>query len=174
MPRVVTVGRLDLTTEGLLLLTNDGELARALELPGNGFERAYRARAHGEVTDQKLTTLKDGLIVDGEQFGAIHAELDRQLGTNAWLTVTLSEGKKREVRRALEAVGLKVNRLIRTRYGPFELGDLKPGAVSEMPLSGLPEEVGKLIKPAFQPIAARSRFEHRTKSRTKSRKPTRS
>ena len=132
LPRVVTVGRLDLTTEGLLLLTNDGELARKLELPATGLERTYRVRAHGRVTPEALKALKDGVTVDNETFGAIEATLERELGTNSWLRVSLKEGRKREVRRALEAVGLMVNRLIRVSYGPFELGDLKPGAVVEV------------------------------------------
>jgi 23S rRNA pseudouridine2605 synthase len=133
LPRVVTIGRLDLTTEGLLLLTNDGELARKLELPDNGLTRTYRARAHGRVTPAALKALKAGVTVDGETFGAIEAELERELGANSWLRVSLQEGRKREVRRALESVGLMVNRLIRVSYGPFELGKLQPGAVEEVP-----------------------------------------
>jgi 23S rRNA pseudouridine2605 synthase len=133
LPRVITVGRLDLTTEGLLLLTNDGELARQLELPATGLERTYRVRAHGTVTPDKLVSLAKGITVDGVNYQPIRAELDRETGTNAWLNVTLTEGKKREVRRALESVGLVVNRLIRIKYGPFELGVLKPGAVTELP-----------------------------------------
>ncbi len=132
LPRVVTIGRLDLNTEGLLLLTNDGQLARALELPANAFERTYRARAHGRVTKQGLEQLAAGLTLEGERFAPIQAELEQELGANAWLRVSLSEGRKREVRRALDAVGLEVNRLIRVRYGPFELGDLRPGAVHEV------------------------------------------
>lgn len=132
LPRVITVGRLDLTTEGLLLLTNDGELARQLELPATGLERTYRVRAHGTVTPDKLALLAKGMTVDGMHYQPIRAALDRETGSNAWLNVTLTEGKKREVRRALEAVGLTVNRLIRISYGPFELGDLKPGAVKEL------------------------------------------
>lgn len=132
LPRTVTIGRLDLNTEGLLLLTNDGALARALELPGNEIPRTYRARAHGRVDPSKLKALADGITVDRERFGAIKAELERETGTNNWLRVTLAEGRKREVRRALEAVGLQVNRLIRTSFGPFELADLKPGAVEEV------------------------------------------
>ncbi len=131
LPRVVTVGRLDLTTEGLLLLTNDGELARTLELPSTGLERTYRVRAHGEMTDAKVDRLNRGITVDGVAYKSIKAVRDRETGTNTWLTVTLTEGKNREVRKALEAVGLKVNRLIRVQYGPFELGALKPGAVLE-------------------------------------------
>ena len=132
LPRVLTVGRLDLTTEGLLLLTNDGEMARRLELPATGLKRIYRARAHGTVTTEALQKLAAGVEVDGEKFGAIEVVMERQTGTNNWLRVTLSEGKNREVRRALDAVGLMVNRLIRVSYGPFELSDLPPGAVEEI------------------------------------------
>ena len=132
LPRTVTIGRLDLNTEGLLLLTNDGGLARALELPDNEIPRSYRARAHGRVAPSKLQALEDGLTVDGERFGSISAELERETGTNNWLRVTLSEGRKREVRRALEAVGLQVNRLIRVSFGPFDLSDLPPGGVQEV------------------------------------------
>ena len=146
LPRVMTVGRLDLTTEGLLLLTNDGELARALELPRNAFTRTYRARAHGHVTDDKIRTLAEGVTVDGEMFAPIIAELERETGTNNWLRVELQEGKKREVRRALEAVGLEVNRLIRTKYGPFELGNLQPGTVEEVSLEELQATLGDLLK----------------------------
>lgn len=160
LPRTVTVGRLDLNTEGLLLLTNDGELARALELPSNEIPRTYRARAHGRVDARKIAALSAGMVVEGEKFGSIKAELERETGTNSWLRVTLSEGRKREVRRALEAVGLQVNRLIRVSYGPFELGDLKPGAV--VPISaetlsgaitelGLPPVTGSTRKPDSKP-----------------------
>lgn len=132
LPRTVTIGRLDLTTEGLLLLTNDGELARALELPANAFTRRYRARAHGRITQEALDTLANGLTVDGVDYKSIKAVLERTTGTNNWITVDLVEGKNREVRKALEAVGLQVNRLIRIEYGPFSLGELKPGAVEEI------------------------------------------
>lgn len=146
LPRTVTVGRLDLTTEGLLLLTNDGELARSLELPSNEFRRTYRARAHGKVTPDKIAALRDGISVDGTVYAPIIAELERETGTNNWLRVELTEGKKREVRRALEAVGLEVNRLIRISYGPFALGDLKPGAVEEVPSSELKQQLGAVLK----------------------------
>ncbi|WP_300392093.1 pseudouridine synthase [Henriciella sp.] len=150
LPRVITVGRLDLTTEGLLLLTNDGELARALELPSNEFPRIYRARAHGRVTPEKLQALAEGIEVDGVRYAPIKAELERETGTNNWIRVKLSEGKKREVRRALESVGLDVNRLIRISYGPFALDDLHPGAVEEVLPSELQAELGSMIK-ARQP-----------------------
>ncbi len=147
LPRVVTVGRLDLTTEGLLLLTNDGELARFLELPKSGLERTYRARAKGTVTDQKIAELASGMTVDGVRYAPIKAVFDREMGANSWLTVTLSEGKKREVRRALEAVGLTVNRLIRVSYGPFVLDVLKPGQVEEIPSALLAEALASLGAP---------------------------
>ncbi|MEL6567212.1 MAG: pseudouridine synthase [Pseudomonadota bacterium] len=148
LPRTVTIGRLDLNTEGLLLLTNDGELARKLEKPGNGMVRRYRARAYGKVAPEKLARLASGITVDGERFGAIEAVLDQETGANAWLNVSLQEGKKREVRRALEAVGLQVNRLIRVAYGPLELGGLKPGAVEEVSAAQLQTELSSFLAPA--------------------------
>jgi len=140
LPRTITIGRLDLTTEGILLLTNDGGLARAMELPKTGFVRHYRARAHGKITQEDLDTLKGGITLDdGTRYTSIEAELERETGTNNWINVRLTEGKNREVRKALEHLGLKVNRLIRTQYGPFELADLHPGAVEEIPSSKLRE-----------------------------------
>ena len=127
LPRVVTIGRLDLNTEGLLLLTNDGELARALELPATGLERKYRARAFGKVQQRDLDKLRDGIEYDGVEYRSIIARLDRIQGSNSWIDMTLTEGKKREARRALESIGLKVNRLIRVTYGPIELLDLPVG-----------------------------------------------
>lgn len=146
MPRVISVGRLDLTSEGLLLLTNDGELARRLELPANGWIRRYRARAFGAVTQPELDELKKGITIEGVRYGAIDAALDRKQGGNAWITLALTEGKNREVRRVLEALGLKVNRLIRTAYGPFQLGALKPGEADEIPGKVIREQLG-LKKP---------------------------
>src|SRR5689334_9865895 len=137
LPRVVTIGRLDLTTEGLLLLTNDGELARALELPATGLARKYRARAYGRIEQKQLDKLRDGIVYEGVEYRSIIATLDRATGANTWINITLGEGKKREVRRALESLGLKVNRLIRISYGPMELGDLEPGAVEEVEASDL-------------------------------------
>ena len=142
MPRVISVGRLDLTSEGLLLLTNDGALARRLELPSNGWLRRYRARAFGRVEQAELDRLKDGITVDGVRYGPIEAKLERA-AANSWITLSLSEGKNREVRRVLEALGLKVNRLIRIAYGPFQLGTLAPGAVEEIPRKALKEQLGK-------------------------------
>src|SRR3712207_2931656 len=126
------VGRLDLNTEGLLLLTTDGELKRQLELPSSGVERTYRARAFGDVTQEQLERLIEGVEVDGVRYGRIDANLERRTGRNAWIELKLTEGKNREVRRVLEHLGLKVSRLIRTAYGPFELGVLPAGAVDEI------------------------------------------
>ncbi|MHA6317123.1 pseudouridine synthase [Altererythrobacter sp. CAU 1778] len=131
-PRVMPVGRLDLNTEGLLLLTNDGELKRAMELPRSGIPRTYRAKAFGEVTQPQLEDLFDGLEIDGVRYGQIEANLERRSGKQHWIEMTLTEGKNREVRRVLEHLGLKVARLIRTAYGPFELGDMARGAVDEV------------------------------------------
>lgn len=133
LPRVVSVGRLDLNSEGLLLLTNDGTLARRLELPSNGWVRRYRARAFGRVTQAELDQLRDGVEIEGLRYGAIEANLERGQGANAWINIAIREGKNREVRRVLEALGLKVNRLIRVAYGPFQLGTLAPGEVEEAP-----------------------------------------
>lgn len=143
MPRVISVGRLDLTSEGLLLLTNDGALARRLELPSNGWVRRYRARAFGKIEQAELDKLKEGFSIDGVRYGPIEARLERRQGANSWITLSLTEGKNREVRRVLEALGLKVNRLIRVSYGPFQLGALKPNAVEEVPRKALKEQLGK-------------------------------
>ncbi|MBB6124479.1 pseudouridine synthase [Sphingobium subterraneum] len=132
LPRVMPVGRLDMNTEGLLLLTTDGGLKRQMELPSTGVERSYRARAFGEVSQTQLEELMMGVEVEGIRYGRIDANLERRTGRNQWIEMTLTEGKNREVRRVLEHLGLKVNRLIRTRYGIFELGDLPPGAVVEV------------------------------------------
>ncbi|OYW81231.1 MAG: hypothetical protein B7Z26_05345, partial [Asticcacaulis sp. 32-58-5] len=137
LPRVISVGRLDLNSEGLLLLTNDGGLARALELPSSGWIRTYRVRALGRTTQERLDRLKDGLTVEGVHYGSMDAKLDKAQEkadgrANLWLTVSLTEGKNREVRKVLEAIGLKVNRLIRLAYGPFQLGDLPTGEAEEI------------------------------------------
>jgi 23S rRNA pseudouridine2605 synthase len=131
-PRVMPVGRLDLNTEGLLLLTNDGELKREMELPANGVPRTYRARAFGDVTQAQLEELIHGVTIDGVHYASIDANLERGTGHNRWIEMTLTEGKNREVRRVLEHLGLQVSRLIRTAYGPFALGDLARGAAQEI------------------------------------------
>ncbi len=132
MPRVMSIGRLDLNSEGLLLLTNDGGIKRKLELPATGWLRRYRARVNGRPTDEMLEPLRQGITVDGERFQPMTVTLDRQQGANAWLTIGLREGKNREIRRAMDHVGLSVNRLIRISYGPFQLGELKSGGVEEI------------------------------------------
>ena len=142
LPRVMSVGRLDLTSEGLLLLTNDGALKRRLELPSTGWLRKYRVRVHGQPTAEMLAPLEKGITVDGERFQPMRVTLDRQQGRNAWLTIGLREGRNREIRRALEAIGLTVNRLIRISYGPFLLGDLAPGEVDEVKAKVLADQLG--------------------------------
>ncbi|MEJ7935088.1 pseudouridine synthase [Sphingobium sp. AN558] len=132
LPRVIPIGRLDMTTEGLLLLTTDGGFKRQMELPSTGVPRTYRARAFGEVSQQQLEDLFDGIEIDGIRYGPIEANLERRTGRNQWIEMTLTEGKNREVRRVLEHMGLQVNRLIRTSYGPFLLADLAPGKVEEV------------------------------------------
>jgi 23S rRNA pseudouridine2605 synthase len=163
LPRVVSVGRLDLTSEGLLLLTNDGELARHLELPATGWVRRYRVRAFGQVDQPALDRLKRGITVDGVTYGAIEAALERQQGANVWLTMGLAEGRNREIRRVLEALGLTVNRLIRISYGPFQLGKLAPGAVEEVPRRVLKEQMGPFLKGevAAQKAKRRDNANHR-------------
>lgn len=142
LPRVLTIGRLDLNSEGLLLLTNDGELARKLELPETGWSRRYRVRVYGSVDIKRLENLSRGVTIDGVRYGPIKATLDSSQGANSWLTLTLKEGKNREVRRVLESVNLTVNRLIRTSFGPFQNGQLKPGEVEEIPGKVLREQMG--------------------------------
>jgi 23S rRNA pseudouridine2605 synthase len=132
LPRVMPVGRLDFMTEGLLLLTNDGELKRQLELPKTGVVRRYRARAFGDVTQEQLEDLSEGIEIEGIRYGSIDANLERRTGRNCWIEMALTEGKNREVRRVLAYLGLQVSRLIRTDYGPFTLDDLEPGQVGEV------------------------------------------
>lgn len=162
LPRVISVGRLDLNSEGLLLLTNDGELSRALELPSSDWVRIYRARARGRVDQAKLDTLKAGITVEGVRYGPIEASLDKAKegpqGANLWLTLSLTEGKNREVRRVLEALGLTVNRLIRVAYGPFALGTLEPGAVEEVGPRVLREQLVGVIAPGNMPTGDRAAF----------------
>ena len=145
LPRLISIGRLDFNTEGLLLLTNDGGLARALELPDTGWLRRYRVRAHGEVTQAQLDELKDGVEVDGVKYGPIDATLERDQGANVWLVFAIREGKNREVRNVLAHLGLEVNRLIRVSYGPFQLGELEEGQVEEVKTRVLREQLGEKI-----------------------------
>lgn len=141
--RVISVGRLDLTSEGLLLLTNSGPLARRLELPATGWIRRYRVRAHGHITPAALASLAAGITIEGIRYGPVEAVLDRVKGSNVWLTLALKEGKNREVRKVLEHLGLQVGRLIRTAYGPFQLGGLAEGDVAEVSRKVLREQLGK-------------------------------
>lgn len=143
LPRVVSVGRLDLNSEGLMLLTNDGALARKLELPETGWLRRYRVRVHGKVDVKSLRGLSAGITVDGIKYGPIEAALERTQGSNAWLSLSLREGKNREVRRVMEHLGFQVTRLIRTAYGPFQLGGLKKGATDEVPRNVLRMQLRK-------------------------------
>ncbi|MFQ5563556.1 MAG: pseudouridine synthase [Parvularculaceae bacterium] len=145
LPRVISIGRLDLTTEGLLLLTNDGGLARQLELPANAWTRRYRVRAYGRTTQKDLEALKDGVEIDGVRYGPVRANLDQTQGGNQWITVSITEGKNREIRKLMEHLGLKVNRLIRVAYGPFQLGKLGKGAIEEIPTKQLKEQLGRKL-----------------------------
>lgn len=142
MPRVISVGRLDLNSEGLLLLTNNGELSRKLELPENGWTRRYKVRVHGYVDKKRLASLEKGAVVNGVRYGPVKIEVETEKGTNAWLVITLSEGKNREIRKLMKSVGLEVARLIRLSYGPFQLGGLKKGEVREVPQKVLREQLG--------------------------------
>jgi len=145
MPRVMSVGRLDLNSEGLLLLTNDGGLKRRLEMPATGWLRKYRVRVNGRPTDETVAPLRRGITLDGEDFQPMEITIDRQQGANAWLTVGIREGKNREVRRAMTEVGLTVNRLIRLSYGPFRLQDMKPGDIEEVRRKTLRDQLGGLL-----------------------------
>jgi 23S rRNA pseudouridine2605 synthase len=142
LPRVLAVGRLDINSEGLLLLTNDGGIKRKLELPSTGWLRRYRVRVNGRPTEDTFAPLRNGVIVDGEKYQAMQVTIDRQQGANAWLTVGLREGKNREIRRAMQDVGLTVNRLIRISYGPFQLGEIKPGEVDEIRRKVMRDQLG--------------------------------
>jgi 23S rRNA pseudouridine2605 synthase len=145
LPRVISVGRLDFNTEGLLLLTNDGALARHLELPATGWLRRYRVRAHGTVTQDALDKLKEGIEIGGVRYGPIEATLDTVQGSNVWLSIGLREGKNREVRTVLDTLGLSVNRLIRVSFGPFQLLDLAPGEVEPVRRRVLVEQLGPRV-----------------------------
>ncbi|RMI25312.1 rRNA pseudouridine synthase [Pseudoroseomonas wenyumeiae] len=179
LPRLVSVGRLDLTSEGLLLLTNDGALSRKLELPGNAWVRRYRARVHGFVDERALAALARGITIEGVAYGPIEAGLDSRQGTNSWLTVSLKEGKNREVRRVLQHLGLTVTRLIRVAYGPFQLGTLPKGAVEEVNAKVLRDQLGLEAPPrvrrgvdiAAQAAAASAEPKPEALSRSRPAKP---
>src|SRR3954468_13693643 len=192
LPRLMPVGRLDLNTEGLLLLTTDGELKRTLELPATGVERSYRARVFGEISQAQLEDLIHGVEIEGIRYGAIDANLERRTGRNSWVEMRLREGKNREVRRVLEYLGLQVSRLIRTAYGPFPLADLAPGGVDEvrahdlaalrkalgssLPLHGESGDRSAMLKaaPTARPAASARRGEGRHAATGSDRKPDRS
>lgn len=142
MPRVISVGRLDINSEGLLLLTNDGELSRKLELPSNGWSRKYKVRVHGRINQQELENLSKGVTIDGVTYGSIKVEIETQKGANTWLLITLHEGKNREIRKVLNHLNLEVSRLIRVSYGPFQLGALKKNEVKEVAYKVLKEQLG--------------------------------
>lgn len=146
MPRVISIGRLDLNSEGLLLLTNDGALSRTLELPENGWSRRYRVKAHGFLDKRKIKELELGTTVDGITYAPCKITIDSQNGSNTWLTISLNEGKNREIRKLLASIGLTVARLIRLSYGPFQLGSLKRGEVKEVPQKVLKEQLGKVYQ----------------------------
>jgi 23S rRNA pseudouridine2605 synthase len=146
LPRVLSIGRLDYNSEGLLLLTNDGALERRLELPATAWTRRYRVRVYGDVNERALAKLKQGIVVDGVRYAPIEAEMERRQGDNAWLSLALKEGKNREIRRICEHLSLQVNRLIRVSFGPFQLGALERGKVEEVPERVLREQLGPLLK----------------------------
>ena len=171
MPRVMSIGRLDINSEGLLLLTNDGEVKRKLELPSTGWVRRYRVRTNGRPTDSTLEPLRKGITLDGERFQPMQVTLDRQQGANAWLTIGLREGKNREIRRALESVGLIVNRLIRISFGPFQLSDLKPGATEEVRRRVMRDQLGLDTKESNDGTATKKKKVIRGQHKT-TQKPT--
>ena len=165
LPRTMNIGRLDINSEGLLLLTNDGAIKRRLELPSTGWLRRYRIRVKGAPNDKSLAPLREGVRIEGEDFRPMDISVDRQQGANAWLTIGIREGKNREIRRAMAHIGLMVNRLIRISYGPFQLGNLKPGEVEEIPRKVLGAQLGiknsdpnlfKLIRPTKKTQKKRS------------------
>lgn len=164
LPRVISIGRLDLNSEGLILLTNDGGLARHLELPATGWLRRYRARVLGRVDAKALAALEDGVEIEGVRYGPIKAALDRQVGANAWVTVALREGKNREVRRVLQHLDLRVSRLIRTAYGPFQIGALKAGEIAEVPQKVLREQIGATYAALDGTSAKRGNADRRRKA----------
>ena len=146
LPRVISIGRLDLKSEGLLLLTNDGALSRALELPSNGWSRRYKVKVHGFLDEKKLKFLEKGTEIEGITYAPCKITIDSKQTSNAWLTISLTEGKNREIRKLMSSIGLTVARLIRLSYGPFQLGSLKAGEVKEVPQKVLKEQLGKVYE----------------------------
>jgi 23S rRNA pseudouridine2605 synthase len=170
LPRLMPVGRLDLTSEGLLLLTNDGALKRKLELPDTGWIRRYRVRVFGEPDPDQLATLQQGITIDGVRYGSIDAQVDTKSGANTWVTISLKEGRNREVRRVMEHLGYRVNRLLRVAYGPFQLGSMKRGEVKEVPPKVLAEQLG-LDQPAQKVGTAKAKVPKNARKPDKPRKP---
>ncbi len=173
MPRVISIGRLDLNTEGLLLLTNDGDLARHLESPATAWVRRYRVRVHGRVDQAALDGIGKGVEIEGVRYGPVDAKLDRIQGANAWLTLGLREGKNREVRKIMEHLGLEVGRLIRVSFGPFQLGDMAIGTVEEVKRRILAEQIGRALAEKLGLAAQRSGEKLQGVARTDARKPAR-
>ena len=172
LPRLISVGRLDLNSEGLLLLTNDGELARRLELPANGWLRRYKVRVHGAVDPARLEALEKGVTIDGASYGSIQAVFEgEQRASNAWLTVSLREGRNREIRKVMAHLGLAVTRLIRLAYGPFQLGNLPRGALEEVPPRVMREQFGEEAKPGT--VTAAKKPERRTRPPPSQQRPER-
>ena len=170
LPRLMPVGRLDLTSEGLLLLTNDGALKRRLELPDTGWIRRYRVRVFGEPDPDQLASLQQGITIDGVRYGAIDAQVDSKSGANTWVTGSLKEWRNREVRRVMEHLGYRVNRLLRVAYGPFQLGSMKRGEVKEVPPKVLAEQLG-LDQPAQKVGTAKAKPPKNARKPDKPRKP---
>lgn len=162
LPRVMSIGRLDLNSEGLLLLTNDGDLKRKLELPSTGWTRKYRVRINGKPSDENLKPLRTGITLNNEKFKPMAISIDRQQGANAWLTITLKEGRNREIRRALNEIGFKVSRLIRISYGPFKLDQLKPNEVEEIRRAVLRDQLNNIFD-----LNSEKRSSQRTNNRDK-------
>lgn len=175
LPRMISIGRLDLNTEGLLLLTNDGALSRELELPSTGWVRRYRVRAHGKIEQPVLDQLKKGIVIEGVHYGEIDARLEKVQGANVWIAMSLREGKNREIKKVLEHLGLQVNRLIRISYGPFQLGDLERGEVREVPRRTMRDQLGsRLEKPETrQPAKPETKRPSKTQARHSSKPETR-
>ena len=189
LPRVMSVGRLDLDSEGMILLTNDGGLARHLELPNTGWIRKYRVRIYGRVDEKQLEKLKDGITIDGIHYGSLLARLDKQLTSNAWLTIAIKEGKNREIRRVMEYLGYSVSRLIRTSYGPFQLGNMEEDDLKEVKQVVLREQLGQAVKKEKKPsissikkkivsekhssVPIKSRYKNANNRRSKARRQAR-
>ncbi|MEM8951630.1 MAG: pseudouridine synthase [Pseudomonadota bacterium] len=170
LPRLMPIGRLDMNSEGLLLLTNDGGLKRQLELPTTGWQRRYRVRVHGDVDEAKLASLVDGITIDGFDYGPIEAVLERTLGKNAWLSVALREGKNREIRKVMEHFGWPVNRLIRVSFGPFHLGNLAKGTVDEIKTKVVREQVGLVLQSTTSASQRKRRLKAKNSAPSKARK----